>query len=179
MSYVLTPYLIDLEKLRKSVGSGDESLIAAVISGNPKPFKADDEETEELSRREALRHLVMGDELDEDSAAQYGFALALVCHHLGEVILPDAWGGVSWRAVEATGLEDVLMRSGPPVALPPMPGLPVIAYLTAEQVVAEAAEIGNAQLEDDDEDLQELLEEFVGWLRKAASKRKDIVFYYG
>jgi hypothetical protein len=35
MSYVLSPFLVDLEGLRKAVGSRDESLIAAVVAAKP------------------------------------------------------------------------------------------------------------------------------------------------
>ena len=72
----------------------------------------------------ALRQLVMGEALDRNSAAQYGFALELLCRHLGEEILPDAWGGGSWGALEATGLDDVLMGSGAPSRFPVCPASP-------------------------------------------------------
>jgi hypothetical protein len=179
MSYVLSPFLVDLVKLRKAVGSRDESLLAAVIDGNSGPFQITEEEyAGQVSPSLALRQLVMGEKLDQDSAAQYGFALELLCGHLGEEILPDAWGGISWGAVEATGLDDVLMGSGPPVPLPPMPGFPVIAYMTAEAAAGRVSELDDAHAIHDDEELQELLEEYKGWLREAALKTKDVVFFY-
>jgi hypothetical protein len=180
MSYVLSPFLVDLERLRKAVGGRDESLIAAVVAAKPARFQIpEDEHAGMVSPSQALRQLVMGEELDKDSAVQYGFALKMLCGQIGDVILPDAWGGVSWRALVATGLDKVLMQSGPPVPLPPMPGSPVIGHLTAEEVAAKVLELGDAHPSNDDEDLQELLEEYWGWLREAARKKKDIVLFYG
>jgi hypothetical protein len=48
----------------------------------------------------------MGEHLDEEAGSQYGYALELLCRHFGEVILPDAWGGVRWMAVEDASLVD-------------------------------------------------------------------------
>jgi hypothetical protein len=179
MSYVLTPFLVDLEKVRKAVGSRDESLIAAVIESNPDRFRVSEEEDAgQVSRSLALRQLVMGEELDPASAGQYGVALELLCGHLGKEILPGAWGGVSWLALEATGIDDVLTKSGPPVPLPPMPVFPTIGHMTAQEAAAKAPEVDDALSTEDDEDLLELLEEYKGWLGEAASQKKDVVFFY-
>jgi hypothetical protein len=167
MSYVLTPYLIDLEKLRKAVGSRDESLVASVIKDN--------REKSELT--EPLRQLVMGNQLDEAAGSDYGYALELLCGHLGEVLLPDVWGGVRWMAVEDAGLEDLLTKSGPPVPLPPT-DFPTIGHMTAAEVATKVAQLGKGHLTSDDDELQELLDEYEGWLRKAALKKKAIVFFY-
>jgi hypothetical protein len=45
-------------------------------------------------------------------------------------------------------------------------------------VAAKVAKLGGANPSSDDEDLQELLEEYWGWLREAARKKKDIVLFY-
>jgi hypothetical protein len=59
-----------------------------------------------------------------------------------------------------------------------MPGAPVIGYLTAEEAAAKVSELGGAHPSNDDEDLNELLEEYWGWLREAARKKKGIVLFY-
>jgi hypothetical protein len=140
------------------------------------------ERTDEPGHRDedmdrALRQLVMGEQLDEEAGSQYGYALELLCRHLGEVILPDAWGGVRWMAVEDAGLADILTRTGPPVPMPDTQGF-TIGHLTAAEVAAKVSELGNAHLTSDNDELQELLDEYEGWLRTAASKQKAIVFFY-
>jgi hypothetical protein len=179
MSSVLTPFLVDLKSLRQAVGSRDESLIAAVIEKNPDLFRPQDPEYDHgIPASLALRHLVMGESpnTDEQSAGKYGFALEALCNYLGERILPDCWGGVSWLALADSGVEDVLTRSGPPVPLPDLQGAMTIGHLTAAEVAAELSKTDRPEI--DDEDLQELVDEYQGWLQKAASKKKDVVFIY-
>lgn len=182
MSGVLTPFLVDLKSVRQAVGSRDESLITRVIEKNPELFRPPDPEYDSgIPTSVALRHLVMGESpaTDEPSAPKYGFALEALCNHLGERILPDCWGGVSWRALTDSGVEDVLMRSGPPVPLPDLQGGMTIGHLTVAEVAAELAKIdAGDQPPIEDEDLQELVDEYHGWLRKAAAKKKDVVLIY-
>jgi hypothetical protein len=183
MSYALTPYLIDLEELRRAVGSRRQSLIAASLGGDPNELR-DAWETEEdaeveglVSFDQAVRHLVMGEPLNQDCGSEYGYALERLCRHLGEVILPDAWGAVRWAAVTDSGLEDLLTKTGSPVPIPNT-DFPVIGHWTAAEVAAKVSELGGSHLTSDDDELQELLEEYEGWLRKAAAKGNAIVFFY-
>jgi hypothetical protein len=176
MSYVLTPFMIDLSKLRAAVGSKDAALVRAIRASKPEKFEKVDQQGD-LSLGDALSRLVMGDKLGQDQAHQYGYALEALCHHLGEVIWPDVWGGVRWAAMEDTGV-DAVMESGPPVPLPPINDFPTIGFLEAAEIRRRVEEMGDEGLTNDDEDLQELLEEFEGWLRTAASKGKDLVFFY-
>jgi hypothetical protein len=172
-----------LEHLRQAFG--DELLITAdrneLVIG-PGPNSGLQVHNDEPGQRDkdverALRQLVMGEHLEEDAGSQYGYALELLCRHFGEVILPDAWGGVRWMAVEDAGLADILTRTGPPVSMPDTEGF-TIGHLTAAEVAAKVSELGNAHLTSDNDELQELLDEYEGWLRTAASKQKAIVFFY-
>lgn len=81
MSYVLTPYLIDLERLRQAVGSQDESLIAALLDEEASDFEDEWEEGEpdevsdlEISLDHAVRCLVRGEHLGKAAGSQYGYA---------------------------------------------------------------------------------------------------------
>jgi hypothetical protein len=181
MSYVLTPYLVDFEALGRGFGSRDESLISAVIESNPKPFAASDGDGEGgVTLRKALEDLVMGNAPAEDSDHRYFRALMLLCKHLGaEVILPNAWGGVRWIAVRDVGLEDVMKRGFPESVAPTLYKLSVIGYMTAEEVQAKIKELSGARPKVKDEDLEELFEEYKGWLHKAGAKKKGIIFFYG
>jgi hypothetical protein len=185
MSYVLTPYLIDLERLQQAVGSQDESLIAALLQAEASEFEDEWEEGEpgeqtdsEISLEHAVRCLVMGEQLGKAVGSQYGYALERLCRYLGEAILPETWGGVRWAAVEDSGLEDLLMQTGPPVPIPDPGGFPTIGHWTAVEVAAKVNQLGTSHLTSDDDGLQELLAEYENWLRTAAAKRKAIVFFY-
>ena len=185
MSYVLTPYLIDLERLRQAVGSQDESLIAALLDEEASDFEDEWEEGEpdevsdlEISLDHAVRCLVRGEHLGKAAGSQYGYAIERLCRHLGEAILPDIWGGVRWTAVEDSGLEDLLTTTGPPVRIPDPGGFPTIGHLTAAEVAAKVSQLGATHLTSDDDGLQELLAEYETWLRTAAARQKAIVFFY-
>jgi hypothetical protein len=120
----------------------------------------------------------MGDPLDADFAPQYGYALQLLCGHLGELIPPDFWGGVPWGLPEEVGLGHLLNRTGPPVPVPRSRDFPIIGHWTAAEIAAKVAELGDSHLTSDEEELQELVDEYEGWLRTAAAKGKAIVFFY-
>ena len=75
------------------------------------------------------------------------------------------------------GLEELFEKRGAPVRLPDR-DFPAIGYLTAEEIVKRISQLEQRHLASDDHDLQELLDEYEGWLREAASKGKAIVFFY-
>jgi hypothetical protein len=95
------------------------------------------------------------------------------CRHFGEVILPDAWGGVRWMAVEDAGLADILTRTGPPVPMPDTEGF-TIGHLTAAEVAAKVSELDNAHLTSDNDELQELLDEYrAGFARRPRNRKQS------
>lgn len=212
MSYTLMPYLVDLEELRRAVGSKDEALLAVMKQSMPEVFEeeevVDHEEDEELSLGQAVRHLVMGEPPDTESAHQYGYALEQLCRHLGEEPEErDCWCDIRWTVLETTGMEEVL-KTGSPVPLPPINDFPTIGHLKAEQIEAIVAKMGDGHLKTaapsgrkprrsfqswllekamnrltrrgpmTDEDVRELLDEYESWLRAAAAKKKSLVFFY-
>lgn len=147
MSSTLTPYLVDLEELRRAVGSKDESLLSAVIQGNEEDFGREDDDEDEIPLGRALRHLVMGEPPDTGSAHQYGYALMRLCDHLGTTTSSlDLWSGVQWDCVESTGLDEVFDRSGPPVPLPPSDDFPTIGFLTAEEIASTVSKLGDGHV---------------------------------
>ena len=54
----------------------------------------------------------------------------------------------------------------------------MIAYMTAKDAAARVSEPDDVHSTHDDKERQELLEEYKGWLRQAALKKKDVVFFY-
>jgi hypothetical protein len=214
MSYTVTPYLIDLEVLRRAVGSKDEAFLSAVIQGDPDRFRGEEAGGDKVSLGRALRHLVMGETPEPKWAYQYGYALEQLCRHLGEPLPGDLWSGIHWEVVEETGLDELFDRSGPPVPLPPTADFPTIAFLGAGEIAATVAGLGDGHLTSagssgrrrslpnprsllrgfilsalrravgiqrpalDEEGRRELLKEYEGWLRHAASEHKSLVFFY-
>lgn len=153
MSYSLTPYFVDLEQLRRSIGSKDETLLASVAAADP--VGDDDEsghdeagdEAGEIPLQRTVRHLVMGEPLDARSAHQYGYALKELCSHLGEAVPErDCWESIHWEVLEATGMEAVLEQTGSPVPLPPIADFPAIGHLPAERITEILSKLGDEPL---------------------------------
>ncbi|MEM7625044.1 MAG: hypothetical protein AAF333_05395 [Planctomycetota bacterium] len=180
MSYVLTGYAVEIDKLESLVGSGDAMAVSAVIANNPEEFEDDEyEEDDELTLRDAVWQLVMGQEKDPDEAYQYGYALQELCDCYGEALLPDLWGGVRWDAVEACGLEPLMTKTGPPVELPPSDDFPRIGHLRRGAAIESALGAARDRLDQvDDEEITELLEEFIGMLEATIGLGRDVVFFY-
>jgi hypothetical protein len=152
MSYTLSPYLVDLDGLRRAVGGKDSALFKAVVDGNPAAFGEEsdeeyDEDEEEISLRTALRQLIMAEPFAKDSLHQYGYALEQLCRHLGEeVVGRDLWSGIHWNVLEDTGVEEMLFQTGAPVSLPPSDDFPRIGHITATDIVAQLRRVGDAPL---------------------------------
>ena len=95
MSYTLTPYLVDLDELRRTVGSKDGALVRAIIQGKPERFEedpdADPEDADEVSLRRALTDLVMGNPPAPGAAHRYGPRAA--CRQGGDVLADIALQG--------------------------------------------------------------------------------------
>ncbi len=210
MSYSLVPYLVDLNDLRRAIGSKDTELLEAVIQGDPDRFPPDDldESDGEVSGCRALRDLVMGTVPEAGSGHPYGYALERLCDHLGRRLDADMWESIHWEVLEDTGFEAVLSGSGSPVPLPPIDDFPTIGHLTPEQVQEIVRNMRGGRLKTaapdgrkprpslkswlvrrlmsritrrgklSDEDLRELLDEYEGWLRKAAATHQALVFFY-
>lgn len=151
MSYTLTPFLVDLGKLKAAVKSKDKALLQAVYAGNPDALSADaepeeDDEDEDLSLRTALQHLVMGEPFADDSAHQYGYALMELCGHLGARLPADQWSGVRWEVLEQTGADELVTKTGTPVELPETDDFPRIGFLDARKVAATVEKMGSGKV---------------------------------
>lgn len=176
MSHVVTPVLIDFQELRAAFGSRDEHLIETIVERAAEEWMFGEDESAPEELRQAIRHLIMGEPLDRLEPNRYYLAFESICSQLGDVILPDAWGGVRWEALEWVGLEVVILK-GPPVALPTPKFGHRVGFLDEAAVRDKLAKLTDEPPISDDEDDAELLEEYVGWLREAASKMKSIVFF--
>lgn len=174
MSYTLQPYMVDLARLRATIGSKDARLIESIYKTDPEKF---DYDGYDLTLRQALTQIVMGEKLGAEATHQYGYALKELAKHLGKPLPLDLWCGVRWEAMEDSGIA-MVMKSGPPVELPAIPDVPCIGFLERDKIADMITRMGDEGLTNDNDELEELLKEFEGWLREAAEARQDLLFFY-
>ena len=180
MSYVLTPYALDLVRLRAAIGSQDKKIITAARRILGKQVDADDDG---LSIGQAITALIMGTPRGRIATHQFGYALEAIAAHLGKRLAKDAWSGVGWAAVADAGLGDVMTR-GSPVKLPKYPDFPMIGFMKHDEVATLSAKHRATPPVVKDRSLQELIDEYIGWLdqaakvRRGASRGLDLLFFY-
>jgi len=180
MSYVLTPYAVDLVRLRAAIGSEDKKIIAATRKIVGKQFDA---AADGLSIGQAVTALVMGTPRGKIATHQFGYALEALAEHLGTRLAKNVWSGVGWAAVVDAGL-DAVMKRGSPIRLPTYPDFPMIGFMKHDEVVALLAQHRTTPPAVKDRSLQELIDEYIGWLEHAAKAKRgasrglDLLFFY-
>lgn len=181
MSYVLTAYTLDFVRLRAAIGSQDEKIITATRKIVGKQFDADHDG---LSIGQAVSALIMGTPRGKIATHQFGYALEAIAEHLGKRLAKDAWSGVGWPAVSDAGLGEVITR-GSPVKLPKYPDFPMIGFMEHDEVIALSAKHLATPPVVKDRSLQELIDEYIGWVAQAAKARRGasrgldlLLFYY-
>lgn len=169
MSYSTMIYAVDLDRLRKTVGSRKGSLIRKL-----KRRVDDDADDDEISVAQAVEELIKGSFTAPGSAHQYGYALEHVCGHLGTCLDSNSVGDVSELELN-TPLADLRH----PVALPEIADFPFISSLSKDAVDAEVERLGSMELSfPDDEEIEEARRELFECLRQAAARRLGVVTFY-
>lgn len=151
---------------------------------------------------DALRHLIMGEELDRRAGFKYAYVLECLCRHFGEELPHDNWCGVrsgsGWfQELDATLREAGvppqtlsvcrhLVERGPPIPVPRHGDFPYVGYLTLTEIETALQALSAARIDDlgdegegDDETwLPEGLEDLRGWLRECVDSQRDLVCFY-
>lgn len=170
-------YGVDLEKLAAAKGSRDAALLAAVKEASAVQFRQDVQlGTISMSLEEALERLIAGDLSDEssDAAAQYLYALELLCNHLGERL--DGQEHIKY--LDDLGWETAAAELRLPLGLPAPDNFPAVSYLTADEVKADYERFKDEDTDDDDDPyVSEAREEFVWWLKQCADKNLALITF--
>ena len=133
MGTTLTPIAVELDKLTAACGSGDRDLLNSVIKKFKRDFWQFDEMGEDLddwgedddapegnsiTMKEALRHLIMGEECNSNAGFMYGYALKFISLSIGTRLPNDHWCSISgwnWfpdvdKALENLGVPKETLR---------------------------------------------------------------------
>jgi len=141
MGYSHMFYALDVDALQKIYGSNDQELLAELlqsqaddIHGNDGFFEDEIEDGDLPNTETAIRQIFEGNPQMDAEGAMYGYALKIICEHLGEMI----WGGEYGVAdVSDHPYDSMLVKSGMPFELPEPSDFPMIGYLPLEQIEAE------------------------------------------
>lgn len=177
MGYQHTFYAIDIEKLKKLFGSGDESLLEAVVKEKSEELEDNDEFFEDdiddgdcPGSAQALGEIiVLGAPSKKDCPAMYGYVLGILCDHLGEFLDEEI------VCVSDHPYESRLNTSGPPVPIPyDTSDFPEIGYLSHADIPAEISRI-DAAPKVDDEEIAEDIDAYRAMLEDVHSKKLGLV----
>lgn len=200
MGYQLTPIGVELDSLRRALGSGDAGLVGKVRGRFYTESKRIDRllkevldpDEEPLTTGDILRHLIMGEPRREDAGFGYGYCLELICRQLGQALSNSAWSAMhgDWFDTVAAALRDCGVNSsalairdlafrGPPVPLPPIDDFPGIGYLTAAEIGTARAALAAADLSHlDDGEVVASIRQVQEWLDTCMESNRDLVCFY-
>ena len=196
MTHVLSPYAVDIAALRSLVGSGDERRLHSLDLTDEDLLEEIDEVDESHLGwtadpvRSTLRGLVLGEEPDRRPAHLYGYCLEVLCRILPcSTPLPSrAWTGIDFLLFMHVKAElqkagsafdpATLIRTGPPVPLPPAGETRRIGHLEAEQVPEILADLDRIDEASIAPDVLSPIRQLHGWLRECARTGRGLVTYY-
>ena len=157
-------------------------------------YDADGGESPVATMAEVVRHLIAGEACDERVGFKYGYALELLCRHLGQSLPNARWSALRWEWLEEVdeslavagvpaeifSVTRHLVCRGAPVTLSRIEGFPSIGYLTVSEIPAVAAALRSPKVaEIGDEEVRESLAELSGWLRACEDSDRDLICFYG
>ncbi|MCL4853626.1 MAG: hypothetical protein KJZ78_19905, partial [Bryobacteraceae bacterium] len=120
---------------------------------------------------EALEQILAGKELNSDHAHQYGYALKMLCKHLGK-FLGDLTS-LEWCRVDSP-----LEQPKTPFGIPESDDFPVISYLTDSEAKTEASRLASMDLSSDDQDVEAMRQAYLKCMKQAAQKGVAVISSY-
>ncbi|GAA2420888.1 hypothetical protein GCM10010191_35290 [Actinomadura vinacea] len=190
MSYSLSPYLVDLNKLNGAIGAQDDKL-RRMIGGRFKTRLAHDDEyfSDQIeegcpTRYEAVRAVINGGPFDESYSFQYGYAFQTICEFYGRFLYNNhfspfrgAWletvdEGLAKLGIKAVAVTD-FMYGSVPSPLPRPDHLPCYGEWTPAQCAEALAQweaTTQEQRDSLDSEVLEAVESCIEWTREAQNK---------
>jgi hypothetical protein len=143
MGYSHTFFAIDIAELKELFGSKNDALLDEILKSQAEDieefdafFESDIEEGELPDTATALREIFYGNPRKDADGAIYGYALKIICQHLGEQVQGGEWGAAN---VSDHPYDSLLVKSGLPIPIPEPNDFPDMGYLDANQIDQELA----------------------------------------
>ena len=205
----LTPIAVEHGRLKAACGSRDRDLLNSVLKKFKRDFGQFDEMGEDLdalgeddapagnsiTMKEALGHLILGEEYNQKAGFMYGYALQFLCLHIGTGLPNDHWcslrGSWSWfpdvdKALEDLGVPEErlrvqghLTRRGSPVPIPAIEDFPAIGYLKQDEIKPVAEILNDEKVQAIEfEPMRESIKELLAWIRKCIKLRRELICFH-
>jgi hypothetical protein len=204
VSYTLQPIAVDLDVVRKVIGSKDRKLLARLkkelaedleqVDSMLEDYVDEDEGEEPLTTADVLQHLILGEPYStaEGVGFAYGYCFGALCDHYGEMLDNDHWSAMRYpwfdavqKALEQAGVTkkqfaiSALVERGAPVKLPEIDDFPGLGYLTKTEVVKARDVLSKGDLTKiADREAVESIEQVRQWLDACARSDRDLVCTY-
>lgn len=179
MGYAHTFFALDISELKSIFGSKNDALLREILKSQQEDIEANDaffedeiDNGEVPSTETALRQIFYGDPQMDAEGATYGYALKIICQHLGETV----WGGEHGVAdVTDHPYESILAESGVPVPIPEPSDFPMIGYLAFDQIDDEIARATakHEKTASDSAELMSIVRQVIG-LRRGGINAEEI-----
>ncbi|MDR3109863.1 MAG: hypothetical protein LBU65_09290 [Planctomycetaceae bacterium] len=165
MSYTVSFFLIDIEKLRSVIGGKDLSIVDKIDV---------DEEN-----RSYLEALLLGSESgQDDDSSEYGYALEKIVEHLfGESEAVPEFEDLRYGEFDNPPL-DWILQSGSPVKLPPIEDFPYVGHRTIAEMRNALDSWDDEKYDDFEPEIQEMIEGMFSVFQTAIEKKKDLITFY-
>ncbi|MRH87547.1 hypothetical protein GFY24_08770 [Nocardia sp. SYP-A9097] len=190
MSYIVSPYAVDLDGIRL-VGSYGQEFVDAVVRSSPQQVLDRLDEAEELglTPRDVMRQLLAGEPMDPEFGPTYGHALEVLCHHAGTLLDNAHWAGMRFRyfSMVEQALADIgvdfdpteLVLGGAPIELPPIDDFPSIGFVEHHRIDAMADTLNAVRLDRlTDDAIRGSVAEMREWARTCQAEGVGLVCFY-
>jgi hypothetical protein len=165
MSYTVSFFLTDIEKLRNVISGKDLSIADKM--------DIDDE------NRSYIETLLLGSEHgQDDDLSEYGYALEKIVEHLfGESESVPEFEDLHFGEFDDPPL-DWIIQSGSPIQLPPNDNFPYIGHRFLADIQKTLDEWNDNQFDDYEPEIQEMIEALLDVFQKAVEQKKDLISFY-
>jgi hypothetical protein len=164
MSYTVSFYLVDIEKIKSTIGSKYVSIIDKIDIGE--------------DYRKYLETLIMGTEQNPDNSSEYGYVFEKIVKHLfGENEEASAFEDLRYGEFDAPILSWII-KSGSPISLLSNEDFPFIGHRYLAEIQETLDEWDDDQYDNYEKYIGDMIEEMLEIFQIAVEQKKDIITFY-
>jgi hypothetical protein len=164
MSYTVSFYLVEIEKIKTTIGSEDLSIFDKINISN--------------DYRQYLETLIMGTEQKPDNSSEYGYVLEKIVQYLfGKSEEASAFEDLRYGEFDSPILSWII-KSGPPISLSPNEDFPFIGHRYFTEIKEALDAWDDDQYDDYEKYIGDMIEEMLEIFQTAVEQKKDIISFY-